>query len=76
MDADGAPFRAVPPVCHLMQLLADVPRDEMYRDFNMGIGMVVICAPENAAELRRLTPELGAIGEAVRQHGPARGVID
>ena len=66
----------VPPVFTLMQRLGDVPRDEMYRDFNMGIGMVVICAPENAAELRRLTPELGAIGEVVRQNGPARVVID
>ncbi len=66
----------VPPVFTLMQRLGDVPREEMYRDFNMGIGMVVICAPENAAELQRLVPELGTIGEVVRQNGAARVVID
>jgi phosphoribosylformylglycinamidine cyclo-ligase len=66
----------VPPVFTLMQRLGDVPRDEMYRDFNMGIGMVVVCAPENAAELRRRVPELGTIGEVVRQAGAARVVID
>ncbi len=66
----------VPPVFTLMQRLGDVPRDEMYRDFNMGVGMVVVCAPENAAELQRLVPELGTIGEVTRQAGPARVVID
>jgi len=66
----------VPPVFTLMQRLGDVPRDEMYRDFNMGIGMVVIARQEDAAGLRRQVPELGTIGEVIRQAGPARVVID
>jgi phosphoribosylformylglycinamidine cyclo-ligase len=72
-DASSWP---VPPVFTLMQRLGDVPRDEMYRDFNMGIGMVVVCAPENEPALRRRVPELMDIGEVVRQGGPARVVID
>lgn len=34
-----------PPVFAHLQKLGDVPRDEMYRVFNMGVGMVVVTAP-------------------------------
>ena len=37
----------VPPIFNLIQRLGDVDRDEMYHVFNMGVGMVVICAPED-----------------------------
>jgi phosphoribosylformylglycinamidine cyclo-ligase len=66
----------IPPVFTLMERLGDVPRAEMYRDFNMGIGMVVVCAPESAAELHRRVPELMDIGEVTRQTGDARVSID
>ncbi|MCE5241061.1 phosphoribosylformylglycinamidine cyclo-ligase [bacterium] len=36
----------VPPVCALIQRLGGVARDEMYKTFNMGIGMIVIVAAE------------------------------
>ncbi|MCA8947239.1 MAG: phosphoribosylformylglycinamidine cyclo-ligase [Planctomycetes bacterium] len=35
----------VPPVFKLLQHGGNVDRDEMYRVFNMGIGMVAICSP-------------------------------
>lgn len=35
----------VPPVFQLLQKGGNVERDEMYRVFNMGIGMVAICSP-------------------------------
>ena len=66
----------VPAVFTLLQRLGDVPREEMYRDFNMGIGMVVITSQADAAELQRQVPELGTIGEVVRQAGQARVVVD
>ena len=52
------------PVFGVMQKLGNVADHEMFRTFNMGIGMVVICAPEHAKELAGL---LGAheIGRAV-----------
>jgi phosphoribosylformylglycinamidine cyclo-ligase len=50
--------------------------DEMYHVFNMGIGMVVVCAPENAAELRRQVPELMEIGKIIPQSGDARVTIE
>lgn len=35
----------VPPIFKLLQHGGNVERDEMYRVFNMGIGMVAICSP-------------------------------
>lgn len=39
------------PIFSMMQQLGNVDEHEMFRTFNMGIGMVVICSPENAAGL-------------------------
>jgi phosphoribosylformylglycinamidine cyclo-ligase len=35
------------PVFQLMQQIGNVSEAEMYRTFNMGVGMVVVCAPED-----------------------------
>jgi phosphoribosylformylglycinamidine cyclo-ligase len=34
------------PIFELMQQIGNVAETEMYRTFNMGVGMVVVCAPE------------------------------
>ncbi len=65
----------VPPIFQLIQQRGDVAQDEMYRVFNMGIGMVVICSPENVDQLREQLPEARVIGEVVKQVGKARVVI-
>jgi phosphoribosylformylglycinamidine cyclo-ligase len=67
---------SVPPVFSLLQRLGKVARDEMYHVFNMGIGMVVVSAPENIRELKARLPEAMLIGEVVRQGGKARVIID
>src|SRR5687768_3852763 len=43
------------PIFKSMQEIGNVPEPEMYRTFNMGVGMVIVIAPEN---LDRVTPEL------------------
>jgi phosphoribosylformylglycinamidine cyclo-ligase len=40
-----------PPIFGLMQRIGNVPDHEMFRTFNMGIGMVVICSPPRADQL-------------------------
>ncbi|CAG0944435.1 phosphoribosylformylglycinamidine cyclo-ligase [Anaerolineae bacterium] len=56
----------VPPLFRLIQKRGDVPREEMYRVFNMGIGMVAIVAPENVAMVQQLIGEpTWVIGELV-----------
>ena len=47
----------VPPIFSWLQTLGQVDREEMFRVFNMGIGMVVIVRPEHADAVRG---ELGA----------------
>jgi phosphoribosylformylglycinamidine cyclo-ligase len=65
-----------PPIFDLLQKKGDVDTKEMYRVFNMGIGMAVICAPENVKKLNKALPEVKVIGEVVKQKGEARVIID
>ncbi len=66
----------VPPIFQLIQERGNVDEMEMYRVFNMGIGMVLISSPGNAAKLRRSLPEAITIGEVVKQGGEERVIID
>jgi len=51
-----------------------VREDEMWRTFNMGIGMVLVVRPDEAAELLRALDGSGpvVIGRVVKQVGPER----
>jgi phosphoribosylformylglycinamidine cyclo-ligase len=40
------------PIFGLMQKLGGVPEREMYRTFNMGVGMVVVCAAADVATIK------------------------
>ena len=42
----------------------------MYRVFNMGAGLIVAAAPEDAAELTRLVPTAIAVGEVTESTEP------
>ena len=66
----------VPPIFHLIQQRGNVARSEMYHVFNMGIGMVIICSPENVNQLTQALPEAKVIGEMVKQVEKKRVVID
>ena len=66
----------IPPIFQLIQRRGNVARDEMYRVFNMGIGMVLICSPDNANKLVKALPDAKLIGEVVEQAGKARVVIE
>ena len=59
----------VPPIFKLMQEIGNVADSEMYRTFNTGVGMVVICSPSDAAAVARHLDGLGeksyAIGRVV-----------
>ncbi len=48
------------PIFTLMQQLGNVSEAEMYRTFNMGVGMVIICARQNAESIQS---HFGARGE-------------
>ena len=66
----------LPPIFSLMQKKGGVETKEMYRVFNMGIGMAVVCAPEDVKKLTKALPDAKIVGEVVKQSGEARVIID
>ncbi|HMM79858.1 MAG TPA: phosphoribosylformylglycinamidine cyclo-ligase [Pyrinomonadaceae bacterium] len=54
-----------PPIFGLMQRLGNVADNEMFRTFNMGIGMVAITSKESAAEFLAKIPNAREIGKVV-----------
>ncbi len=54
----------IPPLFQLIQQRGEIPTDEMFRVFNMGIGMIAIVAKEDAREFQNaLSEESFVIGE-------------
>ncbi len=66
----------VPPLFEIIQQRGNIDRDEMYRVFNMGIGMAVICDAVKAASVIGYLPEVSIVGEITAQAGNDKVVID
>ncbi len=49
----------VPPLFRLIQERGDVSRDEMFRAFNMGVGLIAVCDPGHADEALALVARAG-----------------
>lgn len=64
------------PIFKLIKKKGNVSTQEMYQTFNMGIGMVVICAPEKVSNITKALPQAKVIGEIVKQTGEAQVIID
>jgi len=60
----------VPPIFKLIQQRGKINEAEMYRVFNMGIGMVIICSPRHASELTAALPETVKIGKVIKSTHP------
>jgi phosphoribosylformylglycinamidine cyclo-ligase len=60
----------IPPIFNLIQEAGSIPDDEMFRVFNMGIGMAIICPSESAAAVVQRLNDSGenamVIGELAR----------
>ncbi len=62
----------VPPIFALIrQRLGDVARDDLYRAFNMGIGLCVVVAQADAARALAALGEGACVGTIARRAGPA-----
>ena len=48
-----------PAIFDLIQKLGNVPEDDMRRTFNLGIGMILVVAPENADAIQKAIEEKG-----------------
>ena len=58
----------VPPIFQLIREAGSIAEEEMYRVFNMGIGMVLITSPEHAVRLAEAVPDAYTIGRIVRHN--------
>ncbi|MEK6282315.1 MAG: phosphoribosylformylglycinamidine cyclo-ligase [Acidobacteriota bacterium] len=47
------------PIFNLMQKIGNVSEAEMYRTFNMGVGMVIVTSPEDATTVKAHLEQLG-----------------
>jgi phosphoribosylformylglycinamidine cyclo-ligase len=55
----------MPPIFALIQNLGNIPDAEMWRVFNMGLGMLVIVPREHVGQARASVPDLHMVGEII-----------
>jgi phosphoribosylformylglycinamidine cyclo-ligase len=60
------------PIFGLMQRLGNVDDHEMFRTFNMGIGMVIVCSKDHRTEVRKALKHCFEIGSVVEGFGPVK----
>ena len=65
----------IPPIFSLIQREGNIGEREMYRVFNMGLGVAVVCSPNNAKEAMKAIPDAKLIGEVIEQKGRERVII-
>ncbi len=63
-----------PPLFRLIQEQGGVDRDEMFRVFNMGLGMVLVASSERAGEITDLVPGAWIAGRVVERDAGAERV--
>jgi phosphoribosylaminoimidazole (AIR) synthetase len=60
----------MPPLFGLIKDVSGLPDEELYRTFNMGIGMVIVCDPQHEHDIRLLINEpVWRIGEITSGSG-------
>jgi phosphoribosylformylglycinamidine cyclo-ligase len=66
----------VPPIFGIVQRQGRIDDDEMFRVFNMGLGMVVACSPDDVPAMVNAATDARVVGEVVRQQGETRVTIE
>jgi len=66
----------VPPIFRLIQDTGNVLDDEMFRVFNMGIGLVVVAAQADVEKIRSVAPDAVVIGGIVAQRSDTRVLLE
>lgn len=65
----------VPPLFRLIGEGGSIPDDEMFRTFNMGIGMIVVVAPENLHDVEHSLERRGEVSHLLGSVVPGDGVL-
>ncbi|MCY3913702.1 MAG: phosphoribosylformylglycinamidine cyclo-ligase [Chloroflexi bacterium] len=67
---------AIPPLYAWIEETAEVAREEMYRVFNMGVGVVIVCRPDAGEALLAELPGAFVAGSVAPRDGAAVELID
>ena len=65
----------VPPIFDIIQREGGVSMEEMYRVFNMGLGMVAICSGESLAQVQEKVPDAMVVGRIVERTDETRVIF-
>jgi len=65
----------VPPIFWLIKQQGNIEEQEMFRVFNMGIGMIIVCDHSDVGVLLKELPGARIIGEVIKQKEGKRVVI-
>lgn len=65
-----------PPIFGVLRRLCEIDEAEMFRVFNMGVGMVLVCEASSVGEVAALAPGALPIGSVVRDSGRGRVVFE
>jgi phosphoribosylformylglycinamidine cyclo-ligase len=66
----------IPSIFTLIQQRGDVSDDDMYHTFNMGVGIVLAVAADEADAIAAHVPDATRVGTVIRQSGERRVIID
>jgi len=64
------------PIFKLIQKKGDIDEIEMYQVFNMGVGMVIVCSPQQIAKIVSILPQAKVVGEIIKRENEERVVIN
>jgi phosphoribosylformylglycinamidine cyclo-ligase len=64
------------PIFKLIQKEGDIKEMEMYQVFNMGIGMTIICSPQQVSKIVSILPQAKVIGGIIKREDEERVIIN
>jgi phosphoribosylformylglycinamidine cyclo-ligase len=64
------------PIFKLIQKKGNIDETEMYRVFNMGIGMIIVCSHQQVAKIVSILPQAKVIGEIIKREDEKRVTIN
>jgi len=66
----------IPPIFKLVQEKGEIEEAEMYRVFNMGVGMTIVCSPQQVAKIVSILPQAKVIGEIIKRADEERVTVN
>jgi len=66
----------IPPLFEIIRRRGGVDWQEMYRVFNMGIGITIFCDAEKVSVLQEMVPEAILVGEVTKTENGKQVILD